>query len=142
MEEAVKGISNSDISSVLSFMQIADLKQILQKNLIEGGVNADISYENGIDENRNPSRKMIITLEAPDDGEWMKIFEIESNDTNNNTVEEFTNIISQILTEADISEAEFYINLDDFFKTHYLYTSKDFLIFPSKVRSLYKTETV
>ena len=116
LEEAVKGISNSDISSVLSFMQIADLKQILQKNLIEGGVNADISYENGIDENRNPSRKMIITLEAPDDGEWMKIFEIESNDTNNNTVEEFTNIISQILTEADISEAEFYINLDDFFQ--------------------------
>ena len=31
-------------------------------------------------------------------------------------MEEFTNIISQILTEADISEAEFYINLDDFFQ--------------------------
>lgn len=116
LQEAVKGISNRDISSVLSFMQIADLKHILQKNLIEGGITTDIYYEDGIDENGNPERKMIITLKAPDDGEWLEVFEIEPTDFNNNMVDEFKMTISQILTDADISESEFYLNLDDFFQ--------------------------
>ena len=116
LQEAVKGVSNSDITSVLNFIQIADLKHILQENLIEGGITTDILYEDGIDENGNPERKMIITLDAPDDGEWLEIFEIEPTDFNNNTVEEYKMIISQALTDANVSESELYLNLDDFFQ--------------------------
>lgn len=138
LQEAVKGMSNSDINSVLSFMQIADLKHILQKNLIEGGITADISYENGTAPDGNPKRKMIITLEAPDDEEWLEVFDIEPTDFNESTVEEFKTVISQILTDADISESEFYLNLDDFFQNALFIYFQGFFNLPVESTELVK----
>lgn len=114
-QEAAKNTSSNKISSTLSFMQIADLKGILQRSFSSGGgVSTSISYENSFDSENRPVSKMIITLEAPSEDEWKDIFEI--NPDNGRFIAEFQQTVETILIGAGIEETEFYLNLDSFFQ--------------------------
>lgn len=100
-----------DISSKLNIMEIASLKGILTKALNGGRISATTK----ITQDENDNQTLTITLEAPDDKEWAEVFEIDDELTG--YVEEFQNVIENILTENDIPTSDMWLSLDGMFQS-------------------------
>ncbi|MCM1062562.1 MAG: hypothetical protein NC452_20130 [Eubacterium sp.] len=112
LQSAVGKINSEDKSSAaLSLLQIAELKSILNKSLSQNSVNITIDLISGYD-----YEKLVITLEAPDSEEWYQVFQLDEVENAEAITEEYKSLIVQILTDAEISEDEFYLNLDNFFQ--------------------------
>ncbi len=108
-EELNDAISNDTPSSLLNLMQIADLSGILGRAVRDGAVGA--KTEIITDGN---TEKLLIVLEAPDMKEWLELFNID--DSLSDYIDEYKKTIETILTDNGIDEAEFYLNLNDFFQ--------------------------
>lgn len=108
--ELNQAIKETEPSTFLSFLQVADLSGILSDAVRNGKVGVSISKTvNG------GTEKLTIALEAPDISEWLKLFEI--SDERADMVQEFQATIEENLKGCDVSEEEFYLNLDDFFQS-------------------------
>lgn len=109
-EELNSALDNgSSPSSILSFLQIADLSGILSNAVKDGVVGAKTEIVTDGD-----TEKLIIILEAPDMKEWLALFDID--DSLMDYVEDYQYTIETILTDNGIDESEFYLNLNDFFQ--------------------------
>lgn len=109
-DELQAQISNYGFNnSLLSVMQIADLKTILSNTLSNGGISAKTEY---IDTGNGTMLQII--LEAPDDKEWNKVFELDEQ--GEQIAEENQQIIEKILTDGGISEQDMWLSLDSFFQ--------------------------
>lgn len=109
-EELNNAVKKSNPTSILNFLEIADMANILSSAVAEGKIGVDTT------EVSTPNLdKLTIRLEAPDMSEWLELFEIGSEQTD--TIQEFQTTIEESLNNVGVSEEKFYLNLDDFFQS-------------------------